>query len=180
MLARPGSRWSVAAAIAGSLLPDVPMFVMFAWAWAIGLGDADLWPMPNGLYWDPTWQAWKNATHSLPIYAAVLAAAIWLRADWLKVVAWAALLHIAFDFPVHREDGHAHLWPFSGWKFISPVSYWDVNHYGAIVAPIELAIVVFTIVVLWRRYSSWWGRAALGGAFLAYAGVPAYFIFFHH
>jgi hypothetical protein len=180
ILSRPGRPYSVAAAIAGSLVPDVPMYVMLVWAWSRGLGDADLWPMPNGLYWDPTWQMWTNATHALPIYLGVLAGAAWLRLDWLKVFALAGLLHIAFDLPVHREDGHAHLWPFSDWTFISPVSYWDVDHYGQILGLIEVAIVLGTIVVLWRRYEGWLARAAITGSLAAFAAAPVYFIFFHH
>ena len=168
------------AAIIGSVLPDVPMFVMYFYAKLAGLSDAELWPMPDGLYWDATWQAWKNATHSLPVYLAVLGIAFAIRVDWLKVFAWAALLHIAFDFPVHREDGHAHLWPFSDWKFISPVSYWDPRHYGTVMLPVEAAIVVVTLILLWRRYQSLGSRVALGGVMTAYVAVPAYFMLFHH
>lgn len=180
MLARPDRRWSAAAALAGSLVPDLPMFVMFAYAKLAGLSDADLWPEPNGLYWNAVWQAWINATHSLPVYLVLLGLAFTVRIDWLKVFALAGLLHIAFDFPVHREDGHAHLWPFSDWKFVSPVSYWDPAHYGTIMLPVEAAIVAVTVVVLWRRYESMWIRLALGGTAAAFVAVPAYFILYHH
>lgn len=180
MLARPERRWSATAALAGSFLPDAPMFVMFAYAKLAGLGHADLWPEPYGLYWNPVWQAWINAAHSLPVYLALLGLALAVRLDWLKVFALAGLLHIAFDFPFHREDGHAHLWPFSNWKFVSPVSYWDPAHYGTIMLPIEAAIVAVSIAVLWRRYESLWSRLALGGAAAAFVAVPAYFILVHH
>ena len=181
VLARPQRPWSGAAALAGAFLPDLPMFVMYGWArFVAGLGDRDIWPEPDGLYWQPLWQTWTNAGHSLPLFIAVLAVAMLVKLDWLKIFALSGLLHIAFDFPVHREDGHAHLWPFSNWKFVSPVSYWDVDHYGAYVGPIELAIVIGTIVVLWRRYVSWVVRSALGVALLTFVAVPAYFILTHH
>lgn len=180
MLASPKRRWSVAAALAGSFLPDAPMFVMFAYAKFAGFGHADLWPEPNGLYWNAVWQAWINAAHSLPVYLVLLGLALAVRLDWLKVFALAGLLHIAFDFPFHREDGHAHLWPFSDWKFVSPVSYWDPAHYGMIMLPIEAMIVAVSIVVLWRRYQSFVSRIALGGAAAAFLSTPVYFMFFHH
>lgn len=157
------------------------MFVMYGWARFIaGLGDRDIWPEPGGLYWQPLWQTWTNAGHSIPLMAAVLAVAIAVKRDWLRIFALAGLLHVAFDFPVHREDGHAHFWPLSDWKFVSPVSYWDVNHYGGIVGPIELAIVIGTIVLLWRRYPSRLVRAGLVAALATFVAVPAYFIFMHH
>ncbi|MEZ5925984.1 MAG: hypothetical protein R3D57_16560 [Hyphomicrobiaceae bacterium] len=156
------------------------MFVMLASAKLSGLGDGDIWPMPDGLYWDATWQAWTNASHALPIYLSVLAIAYAARLDGLRIFAWAALLHIAFDLPVHREDGHAHFWPLSDWKFISPVSYWDPHHYGLIMLPVEAIIVIGTLVVLWRRYRSRRSRLVLGGAAASFAAAPLYFILTHH
>lgn len=180
-MARPGAPAVSIAALAGGLLPDVPMYVMFGWAKFVqGLTDRDLWPPPDGLYWQPTWQAWTNAGHSVPILLAVLTLGFSLRIEWIKVLAFSGLLHVAFDFPVHREDGHAHLWPFSDWKFMSPVSYWDDNHFAAYVGPIELAIVIGTITVLWRRFSSIRVRAALCVAFVAFFAAPVYFTMLHH
>ncbi len=181
MLARPASPARNWAALAGAFVPDLPMFVMFGWARLVaGLSDRDIWPEPLGLYWQEPWQSLVNAGHSIPLLAALLLAGRLSKTDWLEVFATSGLLHVAFDFPVHREDGHAHFWPFSSWKFNSPVSYWDSQHYGGIVGPIELLIVVICIFVLWRRFQSWRVRWALGLSFAALFAAPLYFTLMHH
>ena len=76
------------------------------------------------------------------------------------------------DFLVHREDAHAHFWPLTKWKFISPVSYWDANHYGNIVGLIEIGIAAAMIAVLWRRFKSNWVRLGLGLAIISYVALP--------
>jgi len=81
------------------------------------------------------------------------------------------MLHIAGDLPLHNDDAHRHFFPFSNWRFISPVSYWDPKHYGTIVAPIEILIVIISCVVLFLTFESLAGRlmiAAIGGSYLVY------------
>ncbi len=46
------------------------------------------------------------------------------------------------DLPVHHDDGHRHFFPLSDWRFASPVSYWDPEHYGRIVGTAEAVFVV--------------------------------------
>lgn len=38
---------------------------------------------------------------------------------------------------------------------MSPVSYWDGRHYGHIVGPIEVALVIAACVWGWRKFTSW-------------------------
>jgi hypothetical protein len=81
-----------------------------------------------------------------------------------------------FDLPLHREDAHGHFFPLSSWRFMSPVSYWDVRHYGAYAAAAELALTGAGCVVLLRRRERAWrviGMASLGvlGAFACIAVV---------
>ena len=47
------------------------------------------------------------------------------------------------DIPVHHDDGPLVLFPLD-WKtrIMSPVSYWDRAHYGAIVGPLDMAATV--------------------------------------
>jgi len=83
--------------------------------------------------------------------------------------------------PLHVDDAHAHFWPFSDWRFVSPVSYWNPGYYGHIWAPIEgaLALALALIAVLWLRFQPRWVRAALVLAALSYVAVPAYFSVMH-
>ena len=175
-LTKPGARWINIAAVSGALLPDLPMYVMFAFARMTGVAEYDIWEPPGGLYWNNPWKALVNAGHSLPIFLAVLALAFWFASAAWKAFAYSGLLHIAFDFPVHREDGHAHFWPFSNWVFISPVSYYERDHYGGIVMPIEIVGALVLTVVLWRRFSAWWVRGLLVFGALTYVGGPMYFM----
>jgi hypothetical protein len=71
------------------------------------------------------------------------------------------LLHHAFDFALHADDAHRHLWPLSNWRLESPVSYWDPAHYGTIVAPMEAALALGLALVLRKRAQARLARAML-------------------
>jgi len=73
----------------------------------------------------------------------------------------AALLHLGLDFLLHHDDGRAHFWPISNWIFQSPVSYWDSNHYGNIVGPIEILLSLAACAYLWRRFIGRWMRGLI-------------------
>ena len=57
----------------------------------------------------------------------------------------AALLHLTFDLPFHHDDAHPHFWPFSDWRFTSPLSYWDPAHDGGVIALAEVGLAVVLI-----------------------------------
>ncbi|MEO0919561.1 MAG: hypothetical protein AAFX98_02560, partial [Pseudomonadota bacterium] len=88
----------------------------------------------------------------------------------------AALTHVALDFPVHADDAHPHFWPLTGWRFFSPVSYWDSAHYGNFFAPLEGILGIALAVILFRRFKAVWIRLLTGSLIVAYVAVPAYFI----
>ena len=69
------------------------------------------------------------------------------------MVAIAALLHIALDFPLHADDAHRHFWPVSDWRFFSPVSYWDPAHNGLVGGGIETLSLLFATGMLWWRFT---------------------------
>ena len=52
------------------------------------------------------------------------------------------MLHAFGDLPVHHDDGHCHFFPFSEWRFASPVSYWDPHHYGNWFGLLEIGAVI--------------------------------------
>jgi hypothetical protein len=174
LMARRSSTAVNWAAALGGLLPDVPMFVMFAWnRFVDGISPQVIF---DQLYFQPTWQTTVAIAHSIPLSLALLGAGFALKWDWLKVFAAAVLLHIAFDLPLHVDDAHAHFWPFTMWIFESPVSYWDRRHYGGYVMVLEIALALVMMAVLWRRFPSLWVRALMGVAAVIYVAVPAYFI----
>ena len=59
------------------------------------------------------------------------------------------LAHIACDFFLHHTDAHRQFWPFSDWRFRSPLSYWDSAHYGRVFRPFELGLAaIFTVLLM--------------------------------
>ena len=68
-----------------------------------------------------------------------------------KLLFASMLLHVAGDLPFHHDDGHRHFFPFSDWRFESPISYWDRDHYGGVFAWVEAAAVFAgCLVLVWR------------------------------
>ena len=144
-----------AAITAGALLPDLPM-VGFYLLERIGRGTPEpvIW---GQLYFEPGWQSLFDAFNSLPLIG--LAALFAWRAGATQALAFllSMALHCLADLPLHREDAHAHFWPLTSWRFLSPVSYWDPRHGGLAFLGAELALLVAAPLVL-RRRSRAWGR----------------------
>jgi hypothetical protein len=167
---RPGTALPI---VIGSILPDVPIFAFYVWAKLVaGLPEPEIWSR-SYFAWSGAWTI--DLLHSLPVALAGLLLALWLRRPRLIAFFAGMALHIPEDFFFHSEDAHRHFFPFSDWRFHSPVSYWDPRHYGQIVAPLEMLAVVIGCVVLFRRYESRSARvviaavAAMYGLFLGYA-----------
>jgi hypothetical protein len=178
--AAPGGR--AGPALVGAVLPDVPIFVLFAVATFV-------WRQPQAVIWAdtyfrPGWQHAVDAVHSLPLLGAAFAATFvaWGPARrtpagaadagaapgtvrrWVRVAAASALLHAGADLLVHAEDAHRHLWPLSGWRFASPVSYWDPRHHGRVFVVAECAAALALLPSAWRRVPAGarYARAARG------------------
>ena len=192
VFARPGARLRSRAAVLGGVFPDLPIFALWLWAKLAGLDESEVW---RELYFSPGWRDAMDASHSVPLYAAIVlllcatarpapAGGTAPGTRWAlrppAVFCWSALFHIAGDFPLHFDDAHAHFWPLSDWRFRSPVSYWDAGHYGRIWAPFEAVLAVVMIVALWRRYDARWVRAVLALGALSYLAVPVYFSWMAH
>ena len=125
-------------------------------------------------YFAPEWQTFFDLFNSLPLIA--LGSAIAWRARAHAALAFFAsmALHCLADLPLHREDAHRHFFPFSSWRFVSPVSYWDPAHYGLVFAGVE-ALFVLVGGLLLTRYApprAWRvigvGSAALYAAFVVF------------
>ena len=168
--------WRVnAAALTGAIVPDVFIYLLYVWARLIrGLPEMVIW---RDVYWQEPWQMLGAISNSVPLYAAVFAIGLWRRWTLVSIFAGAALLHMAMDFFVHHDDAHRHFWPFTDWKFRSPVSYWDPAHYGGVFALFEASLGIACVLLLWRRFDSLPVRLTLSVPLLLYIAVPAYFAY---
>lgn len=157
--ARPGAAKVNGAAVIGGLAPDLSLYAMGAWSmFALGRSPRDVFGED---YFSPAWQTIFAIDNSIFVWAAVLALGLTIRTPWIVAFAGGALLHIAFDLPLHHDDGRAHFWPATGWIFQSPLSYWDPAHHGRVVALLEAAAVFGLAIVLWRRFQGPMARIAI-------------------
>lgn len=161
-----------AAAMAGGIIPDLSLYVMAGYHLQI-LGTSPE-VVFRDLYFSDAWQAVFRVDNSFVLWGIALGLALMLRSRVAIALTGAALLHLALDFPVHHDDGRAHFWPVSDWIFASPVSYWDVNHYGRWVGAAEIIAALACCVILWRRFHGVVMRAIIAVLALAQA-VPVFF-----
>lgn len=148
--AEPGRRFD-GWILAGSVLPDIPMFGFYLWQRLVaGETGSRIW---GEIYFESDWQTLFDLFNSIPL-AGLGCWVAWRLGH--RGVAWlfaSVALHCAIDFSLHHDDAHRHFLPLSGWRFESPVSYWDPAHRGSIGALIEAAAVAIGSVVLFRRTS---------------------------
>lgn len=158
LFARKGTRRRNTAIIAGALIPDAAIFILFIYAVITGIPQDTLW---SETYWSEPWQTWVTLGNSAFLYIGLLAASLILispqdgRARWQALpalLALAALTHLAGDFPVHNSDAHMHFQPLSDWRFRSPISYWEAAHHGRAFFTAEIILGFALIAVLIRRW----------------------------
>ena len=150
---RPDIPKTTIAALAGAFAPDVSLYVMTAVSiWILGISPDTVF---RDLYYSNAWQQVFAIDNSFVLWGVALGAALWVRSAPLVAFTGAALLHLAFDFPLHTHDARMHFWPLTDWKFESPVSYWDGRAHARIVEGTVLAIVVVLAVLIWRRFKTW-------------------------
>lgn len=160
-----------AAAVLGGILPDLPM-VIFYLVHKIFLRslEGEIW---THFYFLPAWQGLFDAFHSLPLIAIVMIVSWRLGSRNALVLSAAMALHVALDLPFHHDDAHRHFFPFSDWRFASPLSYWDPSHFGTSVFWVETAFVLIGAVILLRRHRRPGPRltaAAIAAAYVAFVG----------
>ncbi len=145
------------AACLGGLVPDLSLYVMAG----VALVVLQIPPQVvfDELYFSDTWQTVFAIDNSFVLWGVLLAVAMWRKSAVGLAFAGAALLHVALDFPLHHDDGRPHFWPLSSWVFESPLSYWDRRHGAGWIAPLEGAVCLILVIVLWRRFVSWPQRA---------------------
>jgi len=138
---KPGLR-ATSALLLGAVLPDLPMVVFYGYQKIAGRAEQEIWAKATGLYFDSDWQLLFNWFNSLPLALVVMLVCWRMHWQWGLLCAASAALHMLCDLPLHNDDAHAHFLPFTHWKFISPVSYWDFKHWGWIAAPVELTLTM--------------------------------------
>ncbi len=170
-----GARRPHARAIAvGALLPDLPMFGFFLWErFVLGTPSQTIW---GERYFELAWQNFFDLFNSVPLAGVGLLLALAARRLGPALLFGSVLLHCLLDFPLHREDGHRHFFPFSDWRFMSPVSYWDPAHLGALGAGLETLALCAASLVLWRRYPRRVVRVPL--AILAALSIGIWLVFY--
>lgn len=156
----------------GAILPDLPIFLFYGWAKFIQkLPERQIW---SERYWQPGLQNWVALFHSIPvaIFAAILAD-YW---GWEtgKYIFMSMVIHSLGDLPVHHDDAHRHFFPVSDYRLISPISYWDPQHYGRIVAGVEVLAVWVGTAVSFPGVASGLGK----GLIVAIAGLSAIAYFY--
>jgi hypothetical protein len=179
LFGRPLPKLAIAGAL-GGIVPDLPMYAIIIGLRASGYPLSEIF---GQIYWEHWWQVSNAIGHSFLLWGALAAISIRpalqdksSKAALLFAFSGSALLHSFIDFLCHRDDAHMHFWPLTEWRFRSPVSYWDSNFYGNYFGLFEAAIGLLLIIILWRRYSKIWVRAALALCGAAYLAVPAFFV----
>ena len=169
LVGRRSNRW-LGLALLGGLLPDLSIFIFYAWAKWQGFPEAQIW---QSLYWQEPWQVLSALSNSSVLWALVLIVGI--RVPWLWPISIAALAHLVLDFPFHADDAHKHFWPLTDWRFHSPLSYWDRAHHAGAVRWLEMTVISTALgFFVWKDARSWVRRSA-AGLLLAYFGVDIYF-----
>ena len=124
----------------GAILPDLPIFIFYGVSKLIyKLPESEIW---GKAYYEPFWQNLVALLHSFPLAIIGLILCFYWKWQTGVVFCLSLIFHSLLDFPVHNDDAHRHFFPFSNYRFISPISYWDPAHYGRIVALIEVLLVL--------------------------------------
>ena len=128
-----------AAIVTGALVPDLVMIMFYGWQLLLGTSESQIWSVE---YYRPLWQAWFDSFNSIPLVGLAMLICWQLHRPLLLVFFSSMMLHLLGDLPVHHDDGHRHFFPFSDWRYQSPVSYWDPAHYGRWFSLFEIGLVL--------------------------------------
>lgn len=175
------------AGAAGGIVPDLPMYVIVG---GLRLQGYSLDRIFSEFYWKDFWQIANAIGHNFLLWGCLTIVSAWIIARRRMSVGTdtggggagmtfafsaSALAHSVIDFLCHRDDGHMHFWPLSDWRFRSPVSYWDPNHYGTQFSIFEAVLGIAIAAILFRRYANPGIRLALALCVIAYAAVPLFY-----
>lgn len=169
---RPGRPLVTVLAMAGGFAPDASLYAMFVWCRYVL--DVPARTIFREYYYSDAWMRVFSVDNSFVVWGVAFALARAAHSAVWTAFTGAALLHLAFDFPLHNYDARPMFWPLTGARFVSPVSYWDNAYYAQIVGPIEVAISLVLVAYLLVRFRTWLLRGAfalLGVAEVATSSV---------
>jgi membrane-bound metal-dependent hydrolase YbcI (DUF457 family) len=158
-VARTACRDSIAgiplAAVLGSVLPDLPAGTGVVW---VGLRRFRFGreTLREEVCSRRRFAVPDAALHSaLPATAALTLALALPRGSARStgvafVLAWVG--HVALDALTHGEDARPVLWPASGWRFRSPVSYWEGERHARAFTLVEHAVTLAVAARLLRGF----------------------------
>ena len=137
------------AIVAGALLPDLAIILFYAWQLLQGTAETQIW---SAEYYRPFWQAWIDSFNSIPLIGLAMLICWQTRRSLWLVFFSSMMLHVFGDLPVHHDDAHRAFFPFSDWRFASPVSYWDPAHYGNWFSSFEIILgLSAAFYMAWRQ-----------------------------
>jgi hypothetical protein len=99
--------------------------------------------------------------HSIPLAGIGWLIAYYLGWPSVQILFLSIILHSLGDLPVHNDDAHRHFFPFSNYRFISPISYWDRKHYGSIVSLVEMLLVLLSTYRVFGLVNCYVGKILL-------------------
>lgn len=172
VLSRNKNTKTVGSIVIGSILSDIPMFLFYGWVKFVQkLPESKIW---SEAYYYGNWQNFFDLFNSLPLFIVGYLIAKQRKSNWFCFFFASLMLHVAGDFLLHNDDAHRHFFPISDWRFQSPVSYWNPDHFGHIIGPIEAVIVILGIMVLVK----WFKPVGIRLLFIAIGLVYALYLGF--
>lgn len=126
--------------ILGALTPDVPVYLFFIVEGLIKQRSQEI--MWDQMYFESWWSILFTLSHSLIVWPLLFSIAWLARAPLIKWFALSGIIHICTDFLVHTHDAYKHFWPLSEWRFVSPLSYYDISSFGDIVGFLDSLCVI--------------------------------------
>ena len=160
----------------GSMLPDAPIFAFYLVAKLVQkLPEKQIW---NEAYYEPFWQNIIALFHSIPVAAIAIPVCLYFRWKMAAFLFASMILHDLLDLPVHNEDAHRHFFPFSDYRFISPISYWDPQHHAVFVALGELLLVLVATPFVFKMLDTWLAKGILISINVVYViGYLRFYVF---
>lgn len=147
---KPTSKRTLAFVL-GALFPDTPTYLFFIVCGLIlGYSGDVMW---DEMYFNSGWSIPITLTHSFWLWPLLIAISSYFGLAFIRWFSISAFFHALVDFLVHTDDAYRHFWPFSDWKFHSPISYWNSAEYGNWVSAFDSLLVLGLLTYLYTKYT---------------------------